>query len=196
VELKLPEEASAFLQTGLWLDPLTELAPGVVGTWVAGSRGYHGVTVALDGAVTDHPAVTGANLGRAVFHGPVAFEVTPSGVVWLSTDFGKVWTKRDAPPSFYPLDERTSLATLGPEPRVGCSNVGCAYGAWLHIGYPRASAADKDGKEPGSSEPRLAGAADAGAASAADGELVEAELPKRVSFNPVSYFEWRPTCHA
>jgi hypothetical protein len=199
VPLTLPETTSAFLQTGMWLDPLTELAPNVVGTWVAGSRGYHGVTVAADGKVTDYPAVTGASLSRVSFHGSVAFEVTPSGVVWVSTDFGKEWIKVDAPPSFYPLDERSALAALGPSPRVGCSHTGCAYGAWLYVGYPEAG--DEGAKQKTTtkeaSPPTVevdAGARDTRALRPST--LAEAEMPKRVQFNPNAFFEWRPMCHS
>jgi hypothetical protein len=126
-----------------------------------------------------------------VFSGSAAFEATPSGVAWVSTNLGRDWIRLEAPPAFYPLDERTALQTLGPAPRIGCSHTGCVYGAWAHVGFPESSAevtmdagAASSDEEPRSEAPN------------GTQTLAEAEVPKRVQFNPTSFSEWKPACHS
>jgi hypothetical protein len=182
VPLVLPEEDAAFLETGLWLEPLVEVGEQALGTWVSGSKAYRGVTIDLHGKVRSHAPAQGASTSRTVFNGAIAFEVTPSGLVFTSTDFGKNWSRLDAPPALYPLDQRTALSTLGPLPTIGCSHVGCAYGPWLRLGFDTAGG---DGEKPSEN----------GEQSIAS-SLVEAEVPKRAQFNPTSYFDWHPSCYA
>lgn len=182
VPLVLPEEDEAFLEAGLWLEPLTEIEPGQLGTWVSGAKAYRGVTFGLSGKVASHAPAEGASTSRSVFSGAIAFEVTPSGLAYTTTNFGRAWAKLDAPPSLYPLDQRNALATLGPAPRVGCSRVGCAYGPWLRVGF---GSSELDSAEGDSAE-----------GDSATGELHEAEVPARAQWNPTSYFDWHPRCFA
>lgn len=181
VPLALPRADAAFLQTGLWLEPLVEVKKGVLGTWVSGARAYRGVNIDASGKVTSFAPAEGASTSRTVFNGGIALEVTPSGLAFTTTNFGRDWSELEAPPALYPLDQRTALSTLGPEPSVGCSHVGCAYGAWLRVGF---------GIVDGSQQTKRARPARAPRA------LVEAAVPERAQFNPVSYFDWHPTCHA
>jgi hypothetical protein len=199
LDLSKVEEDEAFLQTAMWLDPLIALGQQGVGTWAAGARGYRGVLIAPDGTVTTTSPPHGGVLSRAVFSGPIAFEASPSGVAWTSTNFGQAWTKLDAPPGFFPLDERSALSLLGAAPRLGCSAVGCVYGHWLRIGHPASSDPGVEGEQGDAGSPQQdapRSAARGEDVAALEPVLSEAEEPKVVNFNPSSYFSWRLQCQA
>jgi hypothetical protein len=133
--LKLPEAVpgGSLLEKGLWLDGFVERASGGLAGWVVGSEPFAGVRVALDGTVTMSPAES--SIDRALLSGPRALLVGRTGRAVESTDGGFEWSDVDLPFEFDATRELRDEARL-----QGCSEVGCAFGGFVRVGWKQGSA--------------------------------------------------------
>jgi hypothetical protein len=131
--LRTPAEADAstraLLDSGLWLDGGVETRQGKLAFWVVGPEGYTGVRVDLDGSVSVGPSQDPAD--QTLFAGLLAFGIDDSGTAKESIDGGLSWKGLELPAAhaFPEPNERQSGA------EAGCSRIGCAFGAWLRVGW-------------------------------------------------------------
>lgn len=134
----------ALVTHGTWLDGMAELQPGVLGAWVAGGQDYIGISVNLNGTIeiAGGTNAESGELGRTILAGPLAFEVSGSGVAWQTRDFGFHWQKLSLPRALDPYSPTDARALAAQAPSLGCSPVGCLYEPWVRIGF-EASAADQ-----------------------------------------------------
>ena len=132
-QLRAPAEADAsaraLLESGLWLDGGVETPEGKLGLWVIGPKGYAGIRVELDGSVAVGPSQDPAD--QTLFAGLLAFGIDDSGTAKETIDGGLSWKGLELP-----------AANVFPEPnerrggtQAGCSRIGCAFGAWLRVGW-------------------------------------------------------------
>ncbi|HEY3669129.1 MAG TPA: hypothetical protein VGL19_24190, partial [Polyangiaceae bacterium] len=136
VPLKLPKASpsTALLEKGLWLDGFVERSAGGLAGWVVGAEPFVGVRVALDGTVTASPPESG--IDRALLSGTRALLVGRTGRAVESTDGGFEWSDVDLPYEFDATRELRDDARL-----QGCSELGCAFGGFVRVGWKAGSAA-------------------------------------------------------
>lgn len=182
----LSPEQRLTLNTATWLNSATQLSATTLGTWVVGANRYHGVRVSLDGKVEVSKSEEG-DIRRTALSGPIAFEVTTSGVGWQSTNYGFDWHELGLPRGLTPLSHEDG-EQRAPAPLVGCTGVGCAYGAWLRIGF------QPTGEKP-STAPVEATLTTADPSAPDTTTLQSAPEPKPLKLNPVAYSSWRLTCY-
>jgi hypothetical protein len=131
--LRPPPDADAstraLLESGLWLDGAVETPEGKLGLWVVGAEGYAGTRVELDGSMSVGPAQDPGD--QTLFAGLLAFGIADNATAKESVDGGLSWKGLELPAAnaFPEPDERTE----GTE--AGCSRIGCAFGAWLRVGW-------------------------------------------------------------
>lgn len=182
----LTPEQRLTLSSATWLNSVTQVGADSFGTWVLGANRFHGVRVSLDGSVAVSKSEEG-DIRRTVLSGPIAFEVTTSGVGWQSTNYGFDWHELALPRGLTPLSHEDGVRHA-PRPVLGCTEVGCAYGAWLRIGFsppPNQRTSSAEDSEPGLAE----------ATEARSNTLRNAPQPPALKFNPVAYSSWRLTCY-
>ena len=124
------DAARPSIRGGLWLDGISEIEPGNLSAWVAGSAPFVGVRVALDGTVT--AGTVRSRVDRASFAGAVGFVTGERGGGFETTDGGLTWSEIDVPAS----------ADIGDAPSTherGCTPVGASIGSWVRIGWGKSS---------------------------------------------------------
>ena len=137
VALKLPEPAPSahLLENGLWLDGFVEQPSGLSG-WVVGAEPFAGVRVALDGTVTvGHPE---NSIDRVLLSANRALLVGRTGRARESIDGGFEWSDVELPSEFDTGRELRDDARL-----QGCSDLGCAFGGFVRVGWRSGSAAPR-----------------------------------------------------
>ena len=129
------------LEKGLWLDGFVELPAGFAGShasglagWVVGSEPFAGVRVALDGTVTVSQPENG--IDHVLLSGTRALLVGHTGRALETTDGGFEWSDVDLPSEFDTGRELKDDARL-----QGCSELGCAFGGFVRVGWKSGSAA-------------------------------------------------------
>ncbi|HEV8246573.1 MAG TPA: hypothetical protein VGP93_12430, partial [Polyangiaceae bacterium] len=121
---------SALLKRGLWLDGFEQLGSERIRGWIAGTGPLLGVRVRFDGQVELGKMEYGG-LERTLISGRNALVVGQNATLDESTDGGFEWRSVDLPAELPLVRQRGSTAALV----NGCSNVGCAFGGWLRIGF-------------------------------------------------------------
>ncbi len=168
------------VETGFWLTAPGVLSDGRLGFWVAHSNRLVGVIMATDGTLSVARR-TDTDLRRTHVSGPRAIELTSGEIAYASTDYGQTWTEFQVPRGL------TSASTRNTTEEVGCSAVGCAFGAWLRVGYGAATADTSP-----NSQPR-------GENANPEARLVqvplEAALPAAINLHPTAYSQWQLTCY-
>jgi hypothetical protein len=178
-KVKTDAKTRSLVESGFWLMDGGTLSEGRLGFWIASSNKLVGVSISKDGVMTVG-RIKGADLRRTHVSGPRAIELTSGEVAYQSTDYGQTWAEFELPRGL------TAASTLNAPNEVGCSQVGCALGSWLRIGYniPR--------EKP-----------DAVPDSAAKVQLVaqlsqvprDAPTPEPVHYRPSAYSQWRLRCY-
>lgn len=123
------KSTGALLGSGFWLDGATETAQGELAVWVASSTRFAGIRVGLDGRVSVGPVQEGVD--QTLFSGLLALGIDDTGTARESVDGGLGWKGLELPATdiFPEPNERKGGA------EAGCSRVGCAFGAWLRVGW-------------------------------------------------------------
>lgn len=163
------------VEAGFWLlDPGT-LPDDRLGFWVTNSNRLFGVSITKDGMMTIGRR-TEADVRRTHVSGSRAVELTSGEIAFQSTDFGQTWREFPLPRGL------TAAVTRNTADEVGCSEVGCAFGSWLRVGYGIPS----DAREPSQES-----------VSSSDLSLVpvEAPTPSAVYHRPSAYSNWQLTCY-
>ncbi len=142
VKLKLPKaEASALalLKKGLWLDGFTEWrSPKKKGKpsktflagWVVAAGPFVGVRIDLDGKLRVGKIEN--DIGQSLLSGPLALVKGRGGRGAESTNGGFTWREVELPAT--PRKKSTKLLAFDAREQ-GCTRAGCAFGAWLRVGY-------------------------------------------------------------
>jgi hypothetical protein len=130
----LDEAQRSLLGSGLWLQPLRELADGTLATWVLGARHFAGVRVSRQGKLS--VGALRSELPNALLGGQVGLVLTAGGVGYESTDGGFEWRPFPVPQALGSLDPYASTGSVVRSERPwGCSTMGCALGDWLRVGF-------------------------------------------------------------
>ena len=143
-------EGGLLLRTGAWLSDFYEV-PGGVGGWVVSGESFVGVRLSDKGDLEFGVIQTPAS--STTFAGPRAFVLRQGAAAFETRDGGRGWVEvplpvaalEDAPHRAYPR---------------GCTNVGCALGRWVRIGWGEGA---KDDRLPTVAMPQ--GRGDAGSGS-------------------------------
>ena len=123
-----PDENAPILRRGLWLDGMSEVAPGELGGWSEASGLLAGVRVKLDdGSATAGPLQEGTHVAIA---GQRAFSALGADQMNETLDGGLTWKPVIAPPA---------LGQGKLQPGLHCGAGGCAIpferGAWVRVGW-------------------------------------------------------------
>ncbi|MBX3183169.1 MAG: hypothetical protein KIT72_04635 [Polyangiaceae bacterium] len=156
-QLRFVKGTDAYLSTfgrrGLWLDGLVERAVKrdgkehrVLSTWVNGGGPFVGVEIELDGSVRFGEMVSD-DTDRSLISGPVALTLGQGGLMRESTDGGMTWFEAETPDG---VGERSPLVPAIGSPggyaARGCSAVGCAFGAWVRVGWQGEAPRDREAR--------------------------------------------------
>lgn len=120
--------ARLLAKTGLWLQELRELEPGVMGGWVIGGQDFAGLSLSLDGQVTVRSIQQ--SVAESMFHAERVLQVVGAVTVRESHDYGETWKSTALPPAV--------LSSVSPASTVsvrGCSTLGCVYDDWGRVGW-------------------------------------------------------------
>lgn len=130
----LDDAQRSLLGSGLWLEPLRELADGTLATWVLGARHFAGIRITRQGKLS--VGTPRSELPNAVLNGQVGLVLTAGGVGYESTDGGFEWRPFRVPQALGSLDPYASTGSVVRVERAwGCSTMGCALGDWLRVGF-------------------------------------------------------------
>jgi hypothetical protein len=115
---------------GFWLNGFEQLDKETIRGWVAGDGPLVGVRVKFDGKV-ELGKIEHGGVERSLISGRYALVLGRGGALVESSDGGFTWRDLELPGDPQLARPRGSLSS----PTNGCSEIGCAFGGWLRIGY-------------------------------------------------------------
>jgi hypothetical protein len=132
--LELPKASDPVLASlvkhGLWLNGFEQQGKDAIRGWVTGDGPIVGVRVKFDGKV-EIGKIEHGGIERALISGRHALVLGRGGALVESSDGGFEWQDLELPGDPQLGRARGSLSS----PTNGCSEIGCAFGGWLRIGY-------------------------------------------------------------
>lgn len=134
---RLDANVARALRFGVWLDPVEERRPGVLGAWVDAGGSVVGLEIGVDGAVKVGQHVREA--GFPTVSGRYGLGYTNARRLYETSDGGMTWRSEEVPEPLVPLAKVASRA-VGP--------IGAAAAGWLRVGWGVGSNATGESKSP------------------------------------------------